>query len=117
MPAAVEQGTAAARTMLGRLEPYAELHWFWSDQYDLNLQIAGLPDEGRRVVRRPLKDGAFILCHLKEDGTLVGASGVGRGNLIARDVKLLELLIGKKAQPAEANLADPEFQLRTLLKG
>ncbi len=69
------------------------------------------------MVRRPLKDGAFILCHLKEDGTLVGASGVGRGNLIARDVKLLELLIGKKAQPAEANLADPEFQLRTLLKG
>ena len=114
---AQDQAAIATANMAGGDRRFEAVPWFWSDQYDLNLQIAGLPDEGRRVVRRPLKDGAFILCHLKEDGTLVGASGVGRGNLIARDVKLLELLIGKKAQPAEANLADPEFQLRTLLKG
>ncbi|MBM3520759.1 MAG: ferredoxin reductase [Alphaproteobacteria bacterium] len=113
---AQDQAAVATANMAGGDRRFEAVPWFWSDQYDLNLQIAGLPDEGQRIVRRPLKDGAFILCHLKEDGRLVGASGVGRGNLIARDVKLLELLIGKQAHPEPANLADPEFQLRTLLK-
>ena len=114
---AQDQAAVATANMAGGDRRFEAVPWFWSDQYDLNLQISGLPDEGRRAVRRPLKDGAFILCHIRDDGTLVGASGVGRGNLIARDVKLLELLIGKKARPDEASLADSEFQLRTLLKG
>src|SRR5205823_1958978 len=41
---AQNQGVAAARSMIGRGEPYAEVPWFWSDQYDLNLQMAGHPD-------------------------------------------------------------------------
>ena len=90
--------------------------WFWSDQYDLNLQIAGLPSDGTKIVTRPLKDGAFIICHLKDDGTLVGASGIGKGNTIARDIRLLELLIAKFANPDQAALANPETQLRALLK-
>ncbi len=38
---AIEHGAAAARSMLGKGVPYAEVHWFWSDQYDANIQYAG----------------------------------------------------------------------------
>ena len=45
------------------------------------------------------------------------ASGIGPGNSIARDVKLAEMLIGKRAAPSAAQLADPTVQLKVLLKG
>jgi 3-phenylpropionate/trans-cinnamate dioxygenase ferredoxin reductase subunit len=49
-------------------------------------------------------------------GTLVGASGIGQGNTIARDVRLLEMLIGKRMKPDGAILADGASQLKALLK-
>ena len=110
------QAGVAAENMAGGDKRFEAVPWFWSDQYDLNLQIAGVPTDGTRAVARPLKDGAFILCHLKDDGTLVGASGIGKGNTIARDIRLLELLIGKQARPDEAALSDPNTQLKALLK-
>jgi 3-phenylpropionate/trans-cinnamate dioxygenase ferredoxin reductase subunit len=90
--------------------------WFWSDQFDLTLQIAGLPHMGVSVVKRVPRDDASILCHLDVGGRLVGASGIGLGNSIARDIRLLEMLIGKRASPDAALLADPTFQLKSLLK-
>ncbi|TIV60628.1 FAD-dependent oxidoreductase, partial [Mesorhizobium sp.] len=60
---AQEQGALAARNMLGANEAHAAVPWFWSDQYGLTLQIAGLSDEGKSIVRRDLDDGAFILFH------------------------------------------------------
>lgn len=50
---ATDQGTAAARTLLGRPEPYQPLPWFWSDQYDTKLQIVGLGEGHDTVVERP----------------------------------------------------------------
>ena len=114
---AQDQAAVATENMAGGDKRFEAVPWFWSDQYDLNLQIAGVPEDGARIVTRPLKDGAFILCHLKADGTLVGASGIGKGNAIARDIRLLELLIGKQAKPGETALIDPETQLKALLKG
>ena len=61
---AQEQGTLAARNMLGAAEPVSAVPWFWSDQYDLTLQIAGLAEGADIHVRRELKDGAFVLFHL-----------------------------------------------------
>ncbi len=114
---AQDQAGVAAENMAGGDKRFEAVPWFWSDQYDLNLQIAGVPADGTRTVTRPLKDGAFILCHLKDDETLVGASGIGKGNTIARDIRLLELLIGKQARPDEGALSDPNTQLKALLKG
>lgn len=114
---AQDQAGVAAENMCGGDKVFAAVPWFWSDQYDLNLQIAGLPGDGPKIVRREMKDGAFILCHLKDDGTLVGASGIGKGNAIARDIRLLELLIAKQAKPDPAALANADVQLRALLKG
>ena len=81
---AQEQGTLAARNMLGQDEPLAAVPWFWSDQYELTLQIAGLAEGASATVRRPLADGAFVLFHLAPDGRLLAASGIGRGNRVLR---------------------------------
>ncbi|MER9340618.1 FAD-dependent oxidoreductase [Mesorhizobium sp. M0601] len=112
---AQEQGALAARNMLGAGEAHAAVPWFWSDQYGLTLQIAGLSDEGRSIVRRDLGDGAFILFHLAEDGRLVAASGIGAGNAVARDIRLAEMLIAKQARPAPEALGSQSVKLKSLL--
>jgi 3-phenylpropionate/trans-cinnamate dioxygenase ferredoxin reductase component len=112
---AQEQGALAAKNMLGAGESHAAVPWFWSDQYGLSLQIAGLSDEGRSVVHRDLGDGAFILFHLAEDGRLVAASGIGPGNAVARDIRLAEMLIGKRAKPAPEALGSQAVRLKSLL--
>jgi 3-phenylpropionate/trans-cinnamate dioxygenase ferredoxin reductase subunit len=112
---AQDQGALAARNMLGAGENESAVPWFWSDQYDLRLQIAGLPDEAGRLARRDLPGGAFILFHLTDDGRLVAASGIGTGNVVAKDIRLAEMLIAKRAMPDPAALADPQVKLKSLL--
>jgi 3-phenylpropionate/trans-cinnamate dioxygenase ferredoxin reductase subunit len=112
---AQEQGALAARNMLGAGEAHAAVPWFWSDQYGLSLQIAGLSDEGKSTVRRDLSDGAFILFHLANDGRLVAASGIGPGNAVARDIRLAEMLIAKRVKPAPEALGSQDVKLKSLL--
>jgi 3-phenylpropionate/trans-cinnamate dioxygenase ferredoxin reductase subunit len=112
---AQDQGAHAARNMLGADEPFGVVPWFWSDQYDLSLQIAGLADGAATVVRRDVGEGAFILFHLGEDGRLLAASGIGPGNAVARDIRLAEMLIGKAVRPDPAELASPDVKLKSLL--
>ena len=112
---AQQLGTLAARNMLGHGDVHDAVPWFWSDQYDLGLQIAGLPDEGRQMVRRDLGAGAFILFHLAEDGRLVAASGIGIGTAVARDIRLAEMLIGRGARPEASLLAAADVKLKSLL--
>jgi 3-phenylpropionate/trans-cinnamate dioxygenase ferredoxin reductase subunit len=112
---ALEHAALAARNMMGADEPHAHVPWFWSDQYDRSLHIAGLHDEAAGTVRRDLGDGAFVLFHMAADGRLVAASGFGPGNSVARDVRLAEMLIAKRARPAPADLAAAEVRLKKLL--
>ena len=91
--------------MLGAAEPVSAVPWFWSDQYDLTLQIAGLAEGAGQTVRRDLGDGAFILFHLAPDGRLLAASGIGPGNAVARDIRLAEMLIARRARPRPEELA------------
>ncbi|TIM47827.1 FAD-dependent oxidoreductase [Mesorhizobium sp.] len=112
---AQEQGALAASNMLGAGKAHSAVPWFWSDQYGLTLQISGLSDEGRKVVRRDLDDGAFILFHLAQDGRLVAASGIGPGNSVARDIRLAEMLIARRAKPAPEALGSQTIKLKSLL--
>ena len=114
---ATDQANVATENMLGGSKPYLAVPWFWSDQYDLSLQIAGSPADGARIIRRQTGEQAFVMFHLDHDGRLVAASGIGPGNSIARDVKLAEMLIGKRASPSAEQLSDPSVQLKALLKG
>lgn len=112
---AQEQGSLAARNMLGAGLKLESVPWFWSDQYELGLQVAGLADEGVSTVRRELGDGAFILFHVAADGRLVAASGIGPGNAVARDIRLAEMLIARSACPDPAQLAAADVKLKALL--
>ncbi|MET4633973.1 NAD(P)/FAD-dependent oxidoreductase [Kaistia defluvii] len=114
---AQDQGNAAAKSMLGGGDAYDAVPWFWSDQYDLTLQIAGLPDEGHETVTRDLGDGARLDFHLASDGRLIAASAVGPNGKIGRDVRLAEMLIAKRATPDKAALADGSVKLKGLLAG
>ncbi len=58
--AALEQGVLAARNMLDANAAYAAVPWTWSDQYELGIEIAGLPDEGVSVVTREMADGVTL---------------------------------------------------------
>jgi 3-phenylpropionate/trans-cinnamate dioxygenase ferredoxin reductase subunit len=114
---ATDQANVATENMLGGSRAYMAVPWFWSDQYDLSLQIAGSPGDGTSTVRRQIGEQAFVIFHLDGTGRLVAASGIGPGNSIARDVKLAEMLIARQASPSAGALADPAVQLKALLKG
>lgn len=111
---AQEQGLRAACNMLGATEPYAAVPWFWSDQYDETLQVAGLTDEGAETVERDLGAGRLFF-HLAKDGRLVAASGVGPNGAIAREIRLAELMIARRAHPDRTALANPNVKLKALL--
>ncbi|AQV97953.1 pyridine nucleotide-disulfide oxidoreductase [Cupriavidus necator] len=99
---AQEQGIAAARSALGLEVNYQPLPWFWSDQYDMNLQIYGVPSLAHRVVARgnPGAD-SFVLFYL--DGNVVKAA---IGHNAARDLRFARRLI-EQNKPVDADqLAD-----------
>ena len=114
---ATDQANTAVANMLGGNVLHNAMAWFWSDQHDLTLQIAGATDLGTKTITRHLSPEAFIIFHLTDDNRLVGASGIGPGNSIARDVRLAEMLVAKNISPTAAQLEDPTTQLRMLLKG
>ncbi len=113
---AQEQAATAAENMLGGSKVHNSIPWFWSDQYDLGLQIAGMADMGPVTVTRRIGDNAVVLFHLAEDGTLKGASGIGPGTSIGRDIKMSEMMMAKNMKPSAEILADPAQPLKALLK-
>jgi len=110
-----DQGNLAARNMLGGDQRYEAVPWFWSDQYEMTLHVAGLADQATKHVKRDLGDGAELHFHLAGDGRLLAASGFGPLGKVAREIRLAEMLIQKGAKPAPDQLAAPEVKLKSLL--
>ena len=110
---AQDQGNHVAKAMLGDTAAFDVVPWFWSDQHDQSLQIAGLPDEGDTTVPRDL-GGTTLYFHLKA-GRLVGASAFGPMGKVAREIRLAEMLIARRAHPRAEALADPSVKLKSLL--
>jgi NADPH-dependent 2,4-dienoyl-CoA reductase/sulfur reductase-like enzyme len=113
---AQEHGTAAARAMLGSTEPYARVPWFWSDQHDMTLQVAGLAEAAAQEIVRARPDGVEIWFGLADGGRVVAAAAAGPGNSVARDIRLAEMLIAGRAVPDPAALADPAAGLKSVLR-
>ena len=112
---AQEQGSVAAANMLGEAASFDAVPWFWSDQYDLTLQVAGLSDGATSTVGRTLSPEAEILFHLDAEGRLLAASGLGPGGAVARDIRLAEMLIARGTRADPVALADPSVKLKSLL--
>jgi len=112
---AQDQGTLAARNILGHDQPISAVPWFWSDQYDLTLQVAGLAEGAATHVTRRLGGNAFIEFHMAQDGRLLAASGISEGNAVARDIRIAEMLIARRARPDPEKLSDPDIRMKSLL--
>ncbi|WP_434106003.1 NAD(P)/FAD-dependent oxidoreductase [Paraburkholderia caffeinilytica] len=107
-----DQGRIVARNMLGEDLRYREVPWFWSDQYELSIQITGLPAFGCGTVVRETAD-ALLLFHLSAKGALIAASGVGRA--VGRDIRIAQMLISRNARVDAEELADSSVKLKSLL--
>jgi 3-phenylpropionate/trans-cinnamate dioxygenase ferredoxin reductase subunit len=111
---AQDQAMAVARNMVGEEpSPYEDTLWVWSDQYDVNLQMLGLPTDFDALVRRgDPASGSFTLFYLKA-GKIVAVNTVNAG----RDMGACKRLIatGKSFDPAQ--LADTQVKLIKLAKG
>ncbi len=112
---AEDQARIVARNMLDRGETYSEVPWFWSDQYDMTIQIAGIPAFGVTTVTRQTSAASRIFFALDRDGVLLGASGVGQVSEIARDVRVAQELIARRACIEPALLSDRSVKLKPLL--
>jgi 3-phenylpropionate/trans-cinnamate dioxygenase ferredoxin reductase subunit len=110
---AQNQAIAVARCMASVAHPHAEIPWFWSDQYDMNLQSLGLDEPGSRLVWRgdPEGDG-FIAFNLVE-GRIVAATGINRPKEMAAARRIIQR--GVAVDPVV--LADPATRLAALAKG
>jgi 3-phenylpropionate/trans-cinnamate dioxygenase ferredoxin reductase subunit len=108
---AVKMGQSAARNVLGRAEAFDDPHWFWSDQYDTNLQMSGYaPTWDRMVVRGSLAARSYC-AFLLQGGRLRSAVSMDW----KRDVRRSFELLRSQVPVDEKALADPDVDLRTLV--
>jgi 3-phenylpropionate/trans-cinnamate dioxygenase ferredoxin reductase subunit len=107
------QGEVAGRNLAGGNALFDIPVWFWSDQYDLGLQGVG-DTSGSPAAIRDLGKDAEMLFFFDDDGALVGAAGLGRGNAVAKDIKIAQRLIGVRLDAAA--LSDPGHNLKKLLR-
>ena len=109
---AMLQGVATAKSMADKGAEYAPMPWFWSDQFDINCQLVGLPESwDEAVTRGDMATKEFIIFYLK-DKRIVGAAGVNafRDFMFTRRIAQM----GKEVDGAQ--LADPEVKLQELMK-
>ena len=109
VPNAMDQARTSAANMLGGDKSYAAIPWFWSDQYELKLQMVGFSADGNReVLRGDMAANQFAVFYLK-DNTVVAADAVNS----PKEFMLCKQLVGKEADAAV--LADSTSDLKSLL--
>ena len=110
---AQNQGIAVARGLLGGTAPYAEVPWFWSDQFDMNIQAVGLAEAWDQVVLRGEPEGEQLSVYCLRAGAVVSATAINA----ARDIRYARQMIAAGAMPAPEDLANPEVPLKQLARG
>ena len=111
VPNAMEQSRVAAANLAGGERTYASVPWFWSDQYDLKLQMVGFStDAEHEVVRGDPDEETFATFHFRGD-TLIAADAVNR----PREFMVARQLVGRTVDASR--LADPDTDLKSLLSG
>lgn len=112
VPNAIDQAECVAENLLGAEKTYVPQPWFWSDQYDVKLQIAGLNTGYDRIITRAGdKDGAMSFWYYQGDTLLaVDAANDPRAYMVGK-----RLIDGGKS-PAPDLLADPATDLKSLLR-
>ena len=111
---AVGQAMAAQGTAqeAGGEKPYDDIPWFWTDQYNVNLQVAGLAVEAKRTILRPGPNPhEFTAIHLLDDDRVIAVTTANN----PRDIRAGTAMI-KSAKPIDpAAIADPVVPLQSLI--
>jgi len=107
---AMRQGAGAARNMLGELVPYDDIPWFWSDQYDANIQYAGYHTAYDELIIRGHLDGASYAAFYMNRGAISAVVGLNN----AKDVRRAMPLIRARRPVDRDWLRDDSVDLRTL---
>jgi 3-phenylpropionate/trans-cinnamate dioxygenase ferredoxin reductase subunit len=108
---AVEQAKTAALSLLGEAQSYEQVPWFWSDQYDLKLQIAGLSgDHDEVVIRGRPEDNSFSACYLR-GRRLMAIDAVNA----PQDFMFGKKIITAKTKVEAEQMADPATSFKDLL--
>src|SRR5690606_5770107 len=112
VPNAVEQARIAAQSINGSPKPYESIPWFWSDQYDLKLQMVGLSQGYDQVVIRGNPEERSFAAFYFANDKLIAADCVSRPAEFGMIRKLVQA--GTSASCAAA-LADTDVALKDLL--
>ena len=110
VPNAIDQAEVVAENIMGAAKDYVAKPWFWSDQYDVKLQIAGLNTGYDRVVTRRTGDAVSFWYYAGATLLAVDAANDPRGYMIGK--RLIEA--GKSPSPEV--IAEPETDMKALLK-
>jgi 3-phenylpropionate/trans-cinnamate dioxygenase ferredoxin reductase subunit len=112
VPNALEQAKQAAAALCGRPPPAPEVPWFWSDQYEVRLQIAGLRfDVSESVVRGDPASGSFAIFHLAANGTVQAVEAVNAPAVFMAG----RMMVAGRRQAVAARLRDESWSLRELI--
>ena len=110
VPNALEQAKQAASAVVGRTAPTPEVPWFWSDQYEIKLQIAGLPGEAdRQVLRGDVEAGAFAVFHLAGERIVCVEAVNAPAEFMAG-----RMMIGKQTPVDAGRLADTAVTMKAV---
>ncbi|WP_250516853.1 FAD-dependent oxidoreductase [Caballeronia sp. INDeC2] len=109
---AQEQAIVAARNIVGDTTAYAPTPWFWTDQYDWNIQMLGMPDGAvDRWIERAGADGKTVLMGLR-NGVIVHVLAINQGG----ELRAIRRLVEEAVTVDAGMLADPTIKLRQLDK-
>ena len=107
---AQNQAIATAKNMAGEATVYEAPPWFWSDQYDANIQIVGHPGGGDEIVRGDVRNGRFTTVSIR-DNEVVGGIAVNA----VRDMAVLRRLVASRKTVRRGDLENPDFELKRSL--
>ena len=108
---AMEQSKAVASSLMGQKEPYNQVPWFWSDQYDHKLQIVGLSGDHDEVLTRKSKSKESFLLFYMKNKKLIAVNAVNS----SKEFLISKKLVAKRDIINPDFLIDPSFDLNELL--
>lgn len=109
---AIEQGKSAAAALMGKSRPFVATPWFWSDQFDVKLQMVGLSRGYDQVVTRGDLDRPAYSAFYFRGGRLIAVDSLNR----IPDHMQAKRLLDRGLSPSPEQVADPQFELTSLLK-
>ena len=108
---AIEQAKTAAANIAGAPSRYAQVPWFWSDQFDLKLQMVGISDGYDAVVQRGSMDADDFAMFYFEDGALIAVDAVNR----PREFMACRKLVPERPRIDPARLADESIPMQEMV--